>query len=77
MPAIKAGDAGCLVGGRDGYLVEGGEGRTLERGTFEALVVVDGAVANGLHLEHPRDRLEVWMEDGLCDGLDFIIAMSI
>jgi hypothetical protein len=77
MPAIKARDAGRLVGGRDEHLVEGGVGGMFERGTFEAFVVVVGAVANGLHLEHPRDRLEVWMEDGLCDGLDFIIAMSI
>ena len=77
MPAIEARDAGRLVGGRDGRPVEGGVGGVLERGTVEALVVVDGAVADELHLGHAGDRLEVWMEDGLCGRLGFIIAMSI
>jgi hypothetical protein len=57
--------------------VEGGVGGMLEGCALEALVVVDGAVADELHLGHAGDRLEVWMEDGLCGRLGFIIAMSI
>jgi hypothetical protein len=43
VPAIEARDAGGLVGGRDGRLVEGGVGGMLEGCALEALVVVDGA----------------------------------
>jgi hypothetical protein len=68
-PAVEARDAWCLVGGRDGRLVEGGVRRVFERRGLEALVIVDGAVANQLHLRNARDRLEVWMVvDLLVDG---------
>ena len=77
MPAVEARDAGCFVGGGDGGFVEGGVGGVFEGGEGEALVVVDGAVADELHLGHAGDRLEVWMEDGLCGGFGFVIAMSI
>jgi len=40
VPAVEARDAGCLVGGRDGGLVEGGMGRVFERCALEALVIV-------------------------------------
>jgi len=63
VPAVEAGDAGCRVGGGDDRLVEGGVGGMLERGALEALVIVDGAVADELHLRHARDGFEVRMED--------------
>ena len=63
MLEIKARDADRLVGGRDRRLVEGGVGGMLERSALEALVVVDGAVADELHLGHARDGLEVWRID--------------
>ena len=63
MPAVEAGDAGCLVGGGDDRLVEGGVGGMPERGALEALVVVDSAVADELHLRDARNGLEVRMED--------------
>ena len=65
MPAVSsAGETGILR-------------KVPQGGAVEALVVVDGAVADELHLGHAGDGLEVWMEDGLCGGLGFIIAMSI
>ena len=77
VPAIEARDARCLIGGRDWSLVEGRVGRVLERRCLEALVIVDGAVANQLHLRHARDRLEVWMEDGLFGRLRLVVAMAV
>jgi hypothetical protein len=45
--------------------VEGGVGGVLEGGALEALMVVDSAVADELHLPvaHARDGLDVLMED--------------
>ena len=63
MPAVEAGDAGCLVGRGHDRLVEGSVRGMLEHGALEALVVVYGAIADELHLRHPRDGLEVRMED--------------
>jgi hypothetical protein len=57
--------------------VEGRVGRVLERRCLEALVIVDGAVANQLHLRHAWDRLEVWMEDGLFGRLRLVVAMAV
>ena len=77
VPAVEARDAGVLVGGRDGRLVEGSMVGVLERRGLEALVIVDGAVADELHLRHARDRFEIWMQDGFLGGLCLVIAMSI
>ena len=77
VPAVEARDARCLVGRRDGGLVEGRVGRVLERRGLEALVIVDGAVANQLHLRNARNRLEVWMEDGLFGRLGLVVAMAV
>jgi hypothetical protein len=57
--------------------MEGGVGRVFERRGLEALVIVDGAVSNQLHLRNARDRLEVWMEDGLFGRLSLMVAMAI
>ena len=48
----------------------------LELSALEALVIVDGTIADELHLGHARDRLEV-MEDRVWGLLSLIIAMSI
>ena len=77
VPAVEARDAGCVLCGRDGRLVEGGVGGVFERGGREALVVVDGAVADELDLRDARDRLEVWVEDGLCGGLGLVVAVAV
>ena len=77
VPAVEAGDAGCVVRGRDGGLVEGGVGGVFERGGREALVVVDGAVADELDLGDARDGLEVWVEDGLVVGLGLVVAVAV
>jgi hypothetical protein len=77
VPAVEVGGAGCLVRGGDGRLVEGGVGGVLERGGGEALVVVDDAVADELYLWDARDRLEVWVEDGLCGRLGLVVSMAV
>ena len=77
VPAVEARDAGCLVRGGDGRLVEGGVGGVFERGGGEALVVVDGAVADELDLWDARDRLEVWVEDGLFGRLGLVVSMAV
>jgi hypothetical protein len=77
VPAVEARDAGCVVCGRDGGLVEGGVGGVFERGGREALVVVDGAVADELDLRDARDGLEVWVEDGLVVGLCLVVAVAV
>jgi hypothetical protein len=59
VPAIEARYAGCFVGGRDWVLVEGGVGGVLKHCGIDALVVVDCAVADELHLRNARDGLEV------------------
>ena len=77
VPAVEACDAGSLVRGRHGRLVEGGVGGVLERGGGEALVVVDGAVADELDLWDARDRLEVGVEDGLLGRLRLVVSMAV
>ena len=56
VPAVEASDAGCLIGRRDGRLVEGGVGGMLECGALDALVIVHCAIADELHLRYARDR---------------------
>ena len=77
MPAVEPCDALCLVLGRDGCLVERSVGRMFEGCALEALVIMHRAVADELHLRHARDRLEVWMEDGLFGRLGLVIPMPI
>ena len=77
VPAVEARNAVCLIFGRDGGLVECGVGRVFERCALEALVVVHRSVADELYLRHARDRLEVWMEDGLFGRLGLVIPMPI
>ena len=62
VPAVEARDTSVLVGGRDGRLVEGSMVGVLERRGLEALVIVDGAVANELHLRHAWDCSENRMQ---------------
>jgi hypothetical protein len=57
--------------------VEGGVGGVFERGGLEALVVVEGAVADELDLGNARDRLEVWMQDGLLGRLGLVVAVAV
>ena len=61
MPAIEARHACCFIGRRYGALVEGGMGRVFEHCGIDALVIVDGAVADELYLRNARDGLEVWV----------------
>jgi hypothetical protein len=77
VPAVEPRDAVRLVFGRDGCLVECSVGRMFERCALEALVIVHCAVADELYLRHARDRLEVWMEDGLFGRLGLVIPMPI
>jgi hypothetical protein len=77
VPAVEARDAFRLVLGRDRCLVERGVGRMFERRAREALVVVHRAVADELHLRHARDRLEVWMQDGLFGRLGLVVPMPV
>ena len=77
VPAVEARDAERGVFGGDGRLVERGVGGVLERRGLEALVVVHGAVADELHLGHARDRLEVWMEDGLFGRLGLVVPVPV
>jgi hypothetical protein len=80
VPAVEArNDAVGLVGDRDGRLVEGRVGRVFERGGREALVVVDGAIADldELDLGHARVRREVRVEDGFHGRLGFAAVKVI
>ena len=40
-------------------------------------MIVHCAISDELYLRHARDRLEVWMEDGLFGRLGLVIPMSI
>ena len=59
VPAVKARNAGSLVGRRDDCLVEGCMGSGPQCDALDAIVVIDGAIADELHLRHARDSYQV------------------
>jgi len=62
VPAIEARYTCCFISSQDEVLVEGAMGRVVKHCGLNALeLIVDGAVADELHLGNTRNGLEVWM----------------
>ena len=57
--------------------MEGAVRGVFERGGGEAFVVVDGAVADELHLWDAGDRFEERVEDGLLVVLGRVVAVAV
>ena len=61
MPAIKARKTCCFIGRRDGVVGESGMGSVFKHCGLDSLIIVDGAVADELHLRNTRDGLVIPM----------------
>ena len=77
MPTIEARVTLGFVLGRDAGLMERGVGGVLELGFSKPFVVVDGAIANELHLRNAGDCLQVGVEDALLLSLSLLVPMAI
>lgn len=77
MPAVEARHAFRLVLLCKMALMEGPMRGMFELRFRNALMIVDGSVADELYLGDPRDSLEVWMKDRLLGLPCLIISVPV